>query len=760
MRRYIIFLIFILTFTQAQEKFQLKGVVVDSLSSKPIENANVFIKDLQRGTTTSSVGEFIIDKIESGSYYISIQLLGYKTVSKKIEVKNNLFLKYSLEEQDIHLGEMHVVGEKYNSELLGIGQSVTTMSLKEIEMLRGQTVSTILEGIPGITLYSTGPSISKPVIRGFHSQRIVVINAGVPIEGQQWGNEHAPEIDPFSPTKVDVIKGASSVEYGNGALGGVIKFDPRNFRNEPGINGTVIGNLFSNNRQLSGSMILDGAFENIPLSWQTQISGRYAGDSQTPEYYITNSGFREVNGSFGIKYGSEDHFVETYFSHFGNELGIYSGSHIGSYDDMLRAIERGKPEINNPFSYEIKDPSQKVNHDLLSFHAVSSELIPGIIDFTYGWQKNKRQEFDGHLKSRVIASMDMTLTTYNVELKYKHLPFGLINGVAGISGNRQGNINEGKSFLVPNHRSYTSSIFLIEQWKSENLGVSIGSRYSKEWRDLYFSKNSNLKPTTIDYETLNGMISLEYLTSEQIQIGATLSSASRAPSANELYSDGVHHGSAQYEIGNSKLHPEKSIAGDLTTHMNFEEFHGELNIFHNRISNYIYLFPRENPTVTIIGVFPTFEYRQSDVTIQGFDGSLQYELSEKISIKGNVGIVIGNISNSGELLYGMPGNRFRISPHFHIADFFKLKDVSADLNINHVQKQKTKTSADYLPPPNSYTTIDLFFSGRIETNSSQIKIQLGVNNLLNTKYREHLNRFRYFIDNTGRDISLKFLFTF
>ena len=760
MRRYIIFFIFILTFTQAQEKFQLKGIVTDSLSSKPVENANVFINNLQRGATTNSVGEFIIDKIESGSYYISIQLLGYKTVTKKIEVKNNLFLKYSLEEQDIHLGEMHVVGEKYNSELLAIGQSVTTMSLKEIEMLRGQTVSTILEGIPGITLYSTGPSISKPVIRGFHSQRIVVINAGVPIEGQQWGNEHAPEIDPFSPTKVDVIKGASSVEYGNGALGGVIKFDPRNFRNEPGINGTVIGNLFSNNRQLSGSMILDGAFENLPLSWQTQISGRYAGDSQTPEYYITNSGFREVNGSFGIKYGSEDHFVETYFSHFGNELGIYSGSHIGNYDDMLRAIERGKPEIINPFSYEIKDPSQKVNHDLLSFHAVSSELIPGIIDFTYGWQKNKRQEFDGHLKSRVIASMDMTLTTYNVELKYKHLPFGLINGVAGISGNRQGNINEGKSFLVPNHRSYTSSIFLIEQWKSENLGVSIGSRYSKEWRDLYFSKNSNLKPTTIDYETLNGMISLEYLTSEQIQIGATLSSASRAPSANELYSDGVHHGSAQYEIGNSKLHPEKSIGGDLTTHINFEEFHGELNIFHNRISNYIYLFPRENPTVTIIGVFPTFEYRQSDVTIQGFDGSLQYELSEIISIKGNVGIVIGNISNSEELLYGMPGNRYRITPHFHLPDLFYFKDISADININYVQKQKTTTSADYLPPPNSYTTIDLFFSGRVETNSSQIKIQLGVNNLLNTKYREYLNRFRYFIDNTGRDISLKFLFTF
>lgn len=760
MRRYIIFLIFILTFTQAQEKFQLKGVVVDSLSSKPIENANVFIKDLQRGTTTNSVGEFIIDKIESGSYYISIQLLGYKTVSKKIEVKNNLFLKYSLEEQDIHLGEMHVVGEKYNSELLGIGQSVTTMSLKEIEMLRGQTVSTILEGIPGITLYSTGPSISKPVIRGFHSQRIVVINAGVPIEGQQWGNEHAPEIDPFSPTKVDVIKGASSVEYGNGALGGVIKFDPRNFRNEPGINGTVIGNLFSNNRQLSGSMILDGAFENLPLSWQTQISGRYAGDSQTPEYYITNSGFREINGSFGIKYGSEDHFVETYFSHFGNELGIYSGSHIGSYDDMLRAIERGKPEINNSFSYEIKDPSQKVNHDLLSFHAVSSELIPGIIDFTYGWQKNKRQEFDGHLKSRVIASMDMTLTTYNVELKYKHLPFGLINGVAGISGNRQGNINEGKSILVPNHRSYTSSIFLIEQWKSENLGVSIGSRYSKEWRDLYFSKNSNLKPTTIDYETLNGIISLEYLTSEQIQIGATLSSASRAPSANELYSDGVHHGSAQYEIGNSKLHPEKSIAGDITTHLNFEGVHGEINIFNNRIANYIYLFPRENPTVTIIGVFPTFEYRQSDVTIHGFDGSLEYEITEEISIKGDIGIVIGKISDSGELLYGMPGNRYRITPHFHLPDLFYFKDISADININYVQKQKTTTSTDYLPPPNSYTTINLFFSGRIETNSSQIKIQLGVNNLLNTKYREYLNRFRYFIDNTGRDISLKFLFTF
>lgn len=755
-----LFLNLILFSAQDNQKFSVNGVVVDSLSRKPLENVIVFFPTLKQGTTTNQFGEFVIEKIPSGSHSISFQILGYKIQTKTITVDKNIFLKQALEEQHIHLGEVHIIGEKSKSELDAVGKPITSISLREIEMLRGQTVSNLLKEIPGVSLYSLGPSIAKPVIRGFHSQRIVVINAGIPIEGQQWGGEHAPEVDPFSPSNVEVIKGASSVEYGNGAIGGVIKFDPRNFRTDPGIGGTVIGNLFSNNRQFSGSLILDGALENLPIGWQAQLSGRYAGDSKTPDYYITNTGFRELNGSVGFKYGDENNFIETYTSHFGSELGIYSGSHIGSYEDMLRAIERGKPEELTPFTYAIDAPSQKINHNLFSLHSALAQIFNGTLDLTYGWQQNERQEFDSHLQSRETPSIDMTLTTHNIDLKFKHMPIGYFYGVIGIGGSRQGNVNEGKTQLIPNHRAYTTSLYFVEHWKTENTNFSFGARYGNESRKIYFSKSKEISSSQKNYETLNGMFSTEYNVSERSIIEFTLSSATRAPSSNELYSSGVHHGSAQFEVGNENLKTEKSIAGDFSYHFNFQNIHSEINFFKHFISNYIYLNPRTSPTVTISGTFPTFEYLQNNVEISGFDGSLQYEVTEDFSVKGDVAIVTGKLIESGEFLYGMPANKFRLTSHLHLFELISIKDLSADITLSYTAKQKNSFAKDYLPPPNSYSTIDISFNGRIDAGTEQIKIQIGVNNILNTKYREYLNRFRYFIDNPGRDISIKLLFSF
>ncbi|MCC7430384.1 Plug domain-containing protein, partial [bacterium] len=76
--------------------------------------------------------------------------------------------------------------------------TVQTLTEKELDKNRGQTLGEAVEQISGITILQTGPSISKPVIRGLHSQRILLLNDGVQQEGQQWGGEHAPEIDPFS----------------------------------------------------------------------------------------------------------------------------------------------------------------------------------------------------------------------------------------------------------------------------------------------------------------------------------------------------------------------------------------------------------------------------------------------------------------------------------------------------------------------------------------------------------------------------------
>src|ERR1700744_6378815 len=114
-----------------------------------------------------------------------------------------------------------------------------TVGGKALEEIRGLSLGESLKSIAGVNSLQTGPSISKPVIHGVYSNRILIMNNGVRQEGQNWGNDHAPEIDPFIATKVTVIKGAASIRYGSDAIGGAILLNPKDLPVQPGVGGEV-----------------------------------------------------------------------------------------------------------------------------------------------------------------------------------------------------------------------------------------------------------------------------------------------------------------------------------------------------------------------------------------------------------------------------------------------------------------------------------------------------------------------------------------
>src|SRR5690606_29134585 len=91
---------------------------------------------------------------------------------------------------------------------------------KELDMTRGLSLGETLKEAPGVTVLQTGPSIFKPVIHGMYGNRVLILNNEVRMEGQQWGAEHGPEIDPFTASGITVVKGASGVRYGQDAIGG------------------------------------------------------------------------------------------------------------------------------------------------------------------------------------------------------------------------------------------------------------------------------------------------------------------------------------------------------------------------------------------------------------------------------------------------------------------------------------------------------------------------------------------------------------
>src|SRR5688500_11682563 len=144
-----------------------------------------------------------------------------------------------------------------------------------MEKIKGLVISEALSKINGVTLLQTGSTISKPVIHGLHSNRVLTINNGVRQEGQQWGNEHAPEIDPFIANRLTVIKGVDELRYGSDAIGGVILVEPRALRTTPGHNAESNAVYFTNNRQYVASAIFEQQLKKLPpLTYRLQGSFR------------------------------------------------------------------------------------------------------------------------------------------------------------------------------------------------------------------------------------------------------------------------------------------------------------------------------------------------------------------------------------------------------------------------------------------------------------------------------------------------------
>jgi iron complex outermembrane receptor protein len=739
------------------------GKIFDKENNQPLIGAEVFIPDKEVGSVTANDGSYKIDYIPEGEYDVKVKLIGYKEQNFKLQLFKDTKQDFYLESSVINLQQVTIEGERKDSKITN--HSIVVLSDEQLNKARGQTLGETLSQLPGVTTLQTGPSISKPVIRGLQSERIIVVNAGVSQEGQQWGAEHAPEIDPFAPSKVEVIKGAASIEYGAGAIGGVINIEPRELPTVSGLNGTLQLSGYSNNMQGATSLLIADALNVLPgFAWQIQGSYRKAGSSKSPYYILGNTAFEELDGNLTLGYAVNNLNLKAYYSHFGTTLGIYTGSHIGNYADLERAISYGRPPADYPFTYEIKPPDQVISHDLWSINLGYNFPEVGKLDIIYGWQSNHRQEFDARrfwTDSVTIAprraAFDLVLTTYSADIKFKHDPISNFYGTIGITGMRQTNVGNSLSFLIPNFRSYSGGIYLIENWLLNDLAFNAGLRYDYRQERIYPYEPKNIPNTQNIYNSITAAFGVNYSLTQNISLAGNIESAWRPPSINEMYSNGVHHGTAQYEIGNQSLGSEHSTSTDIILRYNDRKISGEISVYYNYINNFIFLLPSLQPTLTLRGLFPTFIYEQANSTLKGFDGNIEYQLLDFYSLGLTYSVVRGDNLETKEPLFQMPADRLKIINHFTIPDFSAIKNNYMEIGAVLVAKQtRYPANVDYLPPPEGYILFNFEIGGEINLFSSlPAQVNLSINNLFDTSYRDYLSRFRYYVDDPGRNLIIR-----
>ena len=743
---------------------RFSGSVVDSVTGQPLIGASVMIVEAKLGDLTRVDGSFEFSKsVEEGVYTVRVRYIGYEEKVFALRLIGSVRMRIALAPAAVVLPEVTVTGRSDRARERGSAQAVAIMSPEELDRHRGQTLGESLRNIPGVTVLQTGPSISKPVIRGLHSQRVRVINAGIAQEGQQWGGEHAPEIDPFSADRIEVLKGASGVEYGAGAIGGVIRIEPRSLRYTPGFGGKLTINGFENNRQGAASLLVEDNYTQLPgFAWRLQGSVRRAGDANAPEYGIGNSGFLELDGTAAAGFEQGPVRIEGFYTRFQTELGIYRGSHVGNYDDLIRAITTGRPPTAYPFTYDIIAPKQEVSHDTWS--ALANWKIPGAgrLHTQVGWQVNHRQEYDAHRRwfdtteAGSRPAFDLRLVSGTIDIKFRHEPMYGFFGTIGVSGVRQTNVGNSLSFLVPNFRSQSAGVYAVESWIEGGFHVEAGARLDAYTTRVYAYDAKDIPDTELRYLNVSGTFGLQYEMSPSWSIGANAGSAWRPPGVSELYSNGVHHGTAQYEIGNPALTRERSISLDATAKHYGEHSRLEVSIYQSWFAGFISLLPEAQPTLTLRGLFPTFRYVQADAVLRGIEGMLEQEFLHVFSAGISFSIVRGKRSRDNDPLYQMPADRGRVWIHVHLPDAGFVEDPDVQVGVQAVAEQtRVPSTSDYLAAPAGYLLVDAECGGAITVAGARVRINASVRNVFNVSYRDYLSRFRYFVDNPGRDIVLR-----
>ncbi len=754
-------------FSAAQAQFctlTLSGHVEDSDTKEKLAAATVLLEGKGTVVLTDNRGDFDFHNLCPGTYTLRITHIHCDSLVIPVILENDkhvdLFLPHAKNVlQTVTMESKMLIPIDNRSVLTG----------QALQETRGLSISEALTKIPGIVLLQTGTNNAKPVIHGLYGNRIITVNNGIRQEGQQWGNEHAPEIDPFIADKLTLVQGVDALRYGSDAIGGVLLVEPRPLRFAQQSGRTEIhAGYFTNNRQYVLSGIHERSLRSLPdLSFRIQATYKKGGNATTPDYRLNNTGLDEINGSFTVGYRKNRYSTELYGSRFQTRIGIFTGSHIGNFADLLQAIQSTQPDATflGQKTYAIARPRQEVTHTLIKWKQ-AYRLPKGKMHFLVSGQQNDRKEFDVvRSASNTKPQMDLTINTLSEEWLWEHTLRKSSTLMLGVNGMQQQNVYTGRYF-IPNFTAFSGGVYGLYKWQTQQWDVHAGARMDlRQISTRRLRVNGDTIDNAFRFSTQAATLYVQYKPafihdlSWSVQVGM----ASRSPHVNELLSNGIHHGTATYEQGDPALRIERSIAAQ--SKMVYENHAHTVRIevggYWQQIRDFIYLSPQpDSPVLTNAGAFPKMVYRQTDARLAGVDGVVTVQLTRSLLVDLQGSMLRAMDRTRATWMILMPADRLKNTWKYTFANGKKYSDSYLSLEAQHVFRQTRIPDGksgirDYKSPPDAYTLCHVHAATTRNIGGHAVTLGVSVRNLFDTAYRDYLNQFRYFSDELGRNIQIR-----
>ncbi|MDT0294081.1 TonB-dependent receptor [Mesonia ostreae] len=771
----------------------LTGKVIDFHTGDPLIYAIIKIANKDIQVYSDFEGNFSIENLCEEKIELKITHPSCQDLIYPVLIEGDTYKKIKLEHHLEQLGEVSITGQAV-LEKVKTGQE-QKIDIETLERYSSASLGDALKEVSGVSTLSTGNNVVKPMIQGLHSSRVLIMNQGVRMADQEWGAEHAPNIDLNSAGNITVVKGASALQYGGDAIGGAVIVEPERIPVKDTLYGKTILSGATNGRGGAVTTSLTKSFEN---AFYGKIQGTFKkfGDYKAPDYVLSNTGNEEKDFSIGFGRNTFSSGFDVFYSYYNTEIGILRSSHIGNVNDLIRAINSREPSEVNDFTYQINPPKQEVEHHLARLKYYKRLEGLGKWNIQYDYQLNNRLEYDlrtGEDKGK--PSVDLELQTHTLSTNFKFDAQNEYSWNVGLNGSYQMNYPNpltGVRRLIPDYEQFSAGAFALGEYKlSSDWLVEAGLRYDythldaqkyylkSRWNERNYNTdfsniitaevgNQYLANPVFDFHNLSATVGVRH-SFDSFQLSANYALANRAPNPSELFADGLHHSAAVIELGNLRFKAETSQKIGLDFRKDLGDFRFGIAPFCNRIGNFLLIKPTGVET-TIRGAFPVWEYEQVDARMFGVDIDWKYQISKQFAYRGSFAYVNGRDIKNEEDLIQMPPVNFSNTIRFQHEKWHQLQ---LNLTGDYVARQHqypdhnfkydvlengsyVSTLVDVSTPPKDYFLLGFEASATFNPfEKGSMQVGLHFNNLLNTSYRDYLNRLRYYADNLGRNAMLQ-----
>ena len=722
---------------------QTKGQVIDS-NNFPVKDVNVFLSDQNILLYSNNDGTFISKQDIPNNSYIHFYKFGY--ASKVIKYTSDQQFKVILEDLHINLDEVGVVesfSELGNTKLTNIEKK----SLEDVFLKNNSMVESIAQ-LAGVDIVSSGLGIQKVVVRGLSGMRVVTYLNGMQINNQQWANDHGIGFTDLGLGEVELIKGSSALKYGSEAIGGLLYFKDSPFISSDKLKG-FFATKFNNSSYLSSSQFGIKWNKNnfyFNLYGQYSLSSDYRLPNNT---YLFNSRFNQKAFKFSVAHRYKK-LQNIFMYQYHNEItGIPAHAHVDPADVNISDITSSFLDLSTDF--KATRPTQFINNQLFIYKL--NYLNNNIkLSLHAGHFINNLQEYEKWSSPAFDLTISNTQITPNIRYKLDRLTFNLGSQISVLD-----NKNNEDLRLVPDASSLNIGPYFILDYEKNNFGYNSGIRY--DYKSL--KSEDNISNVIYDNEFSNTSFStgVFYKFNDNV-FRLTYSGAFRAPHFSELFSDGVHHGTNRYELGNQNLDIEYASQYEFKYQWSNEHFGFVLNPFLQNISDFISIVP----TDSFNNSFRVYNYMQyNKVEIKGVEINLHYHPHQLHNLHFEQSYSFLQTINKDDQ-YGLalvPANSIKTNILFDFNEYERLVKYKLDyFSLFHIYKFSQEYFAEYEELTKSYNLINLQLGLKF---NDKLLCSIGLNNLFNKQYSPHTSRIRSVaggIPNPGRSFNINLKYEF